>query len=50
MSGLRALRAGRLLDFFQIVSRILETYNSGSAYVSLSHWNGSPCADRKSVV
>jgi hypothetical protein len=41
----RALRAGRLLDFFQIVSRILDTYNSGSAYVSLSHWNGSPCAD-----
>jgi hypothetical protein len=41
----RALRAGRLLDFFQIVSRILDTYNSGSAYVSLSNWNGSPCAD-----
>jgi hypothetical protein len=41
----RALRAGRLLDFFQIVSRILDTYNSDSAYVSLSNWNGSPCAD-----
>jgi hypothetical protein len=41
----RALRAGRLLDFFQIVSRILDTYNSGSAYVSLSNWSGSPCAD-----
>jgi hypothetical protein len=41
----RALRAGRLLDFFQLVSRILDTYNSGSAYVSLSNWNGSPCAD-----
>jgi hypothetical protein len=41
----RALRAGRLLDFYQIVSRILDTYNSGSAYVSLSNWNGSPCAD-----
>jgi hypothetical protein len=41
----RALRAGRLLDFFQIVSRVLDSYNSGSAYVSLSHWNGSPCAD-----
>jgi hypothetical protein len=39
----RALRAGRLLDFFQIVSQILHNYNSGSAYVSLSHWNGSPC-------
>ncbi|HEV8068976.1 MAG TPA: hypothetical protein VGP76_14665 [Planctomycetaceae bacterium] len=41
----RALRAGRLLDFFQIVSRILDTYNPGSAYVSLSNWSGSPCAD-----
>jgi hypothetical protein len=46
----RALRSGRLLDFFQIVSRILDTYNSGSAYVSLSHWNGSPCADCGDVV
>jgi len=46
----RALRAGRLLDFFQIVSRILDTYNSGSAYVSLSAWNGSPCADCGDVV
>ena len=41
----RALRAGRLLDFFQIVSRILNTYNSGSAYVSLSDWDGIPCND-----
>jgi hypothetical protein len=41
----RALRAGRLLDAFQIVSQILDTYNSCSAYVSLSNWNGSPCAD-----
>jgi len=41
----RALRAGRLFDYFQIVSRILDTYNPGSAYVSLSNWNGSPCAD-----
>jgi hypothetical protein len=41
----RALRAGRLLDFFQIVCRILDTYNAGSAHVSLSNWNGSPCAD-----
>jgi hypothetical protein len=41
----QALRKGRLLDFFQIVSRILETYNGGSAYVSLSEWNGTPCTD-----
>jgi len=39
----RALRAGRLCDFFQIVSRILSTYNSASAYVSLSDWEGVPC-------
>jgi hypothetical protein len=46
----QALRTGRLLDFFQIVNRILETYNSGSAYVSLSEWSGSPCADCGDVV
>jgi len=40
-----ALRTGRLLDFFQIVTRILGTYNSGSAYVSLSQWDGIPCSD-----
>ncbi len=40
----RALRAGRLLDFFQLVSRILETYNPGGV-VALSEWNGSPCSD-----
>jgi hypothetical protein len=45
MSIERALQAGRLLDFFQVVSRILDTYNSSSAYVSLSGWDGSPCAD-----
>jgi hypothetical protein len=46
----RALRTGRLLDFFQIVSRILDTYNSGSAYVALSEWNGRPCSDCGGVV
>jgi hypothetical protein len=45
MSIERALQAGRLLDFFQVVSRILDTYNSGSAYVSLAGWDGSPCTD-----
>jgi hypothetical protein len=39
----RALRGGRLGDFFQIVSRILSTYNFASAYVSLSDWEGLPC-------
>jgi hypothetical protein len=46
----QALRTGRLLDFFQLVSRILDTYNSSSAYVSLSEWNGSPCADCGAVL
>jgi hypothetical protein len=45
MSIERALQAGRLLDFFQVVSRILENYNAGSAYVSLAGWDGSPCTD-----
>lgn len=40
-----ALRQGRLFDFFTIVARILSTYNSGSAYVSLSDWIGEPCVD-----
>jgi hypothetical protein len=41
----KALRAGRLLDFFQIVHRILNTYNAESAYVSLSDWDGITCSD-----
>jgi hypothetical protein len=45
-----ALRGGRLLDFFHLVGRILETYNAGSAYVALSEWNGSPCSDCGDVV
>jgi hypothetical protein len=43
-----ALAGGRLLDFFLLVRQILETYNGGSAYVSLSDWSGSEdvtCAD-----
>jgi hypothetical protein len=41
----RALVAGRLSDFFQIVAQILNTYNGGSAYVSLSDWEGIACSD-----
>ena len=40
-----ALAAGRLGDFFLLVSQILQTYNSSSAYVSLDEWYGLPCAD-----
>jgi hypothetical protein len=39
----RALDGGRLGDFFQIVSQILETYNPGSAYVELESWDGTSC-------
>ena len=40
-----ALTEGRLGDFFLLVSQILKTYNSSSAYVSLDEWYGLPCAD-----
>ena len=40
-----ALRQGRLFDFFLLVRQILETYNSGSAYTSLEHWDGRDCSD-----
>lgn len=39
----RALAEGRLCDFFQIVDRVLHTYNESSAYVSLSDWDGRRC-------
>ena len=41
----QALEQGRLLDFFFIVANTLQTYNSGSPYVSLENWQGMPCAD-----
>lgn len=39
----RALAAGRFLDFFTIVSQILQTYNPASAFVTLDRWEGSSC-------
>jgi hypothetical protein len=41
----RALLSGRLSDFFQIVAQTLHTYNGGSAYASLSEWEGRGCDD-----
>jgi len=38
-----ALRQGRLLDAFVLIRQILETYNSGSAYVRLEDWFGVEC-------
>lgn len=40
-----ALRSGRLLDFFQIVSNILHTYNGDGPHVSLDSWTNSVCVD-----
>ena len=41
----QALAEGRLGDFFLLVQQILQTYNSGSAYVPLDRWWNSTCAD-----
>lgn len=41
----QALQQGRLFDFFLLVRQILETYNSDSAYTSLSNWHGRDCSD-----
>jgi hypothetical protein len=40
-----ALTEGRILDFFLLVSRVLDTYNAGSAHVPLERWSGVPCRD-----
>jgi hypothetical protein len=40
-----ALNAGRLCDFFLIVSRLLNTYARGSAYIEISDWEGIRCQD-----
>lgn len=37
------LRSGRIYDFFQIVARLVATYNSGSAFVQLTAWEGVCC-------
>ena len=39
----QALADGRLSDFFQIVERVLKTYNPESAYCSLEDWEGREC-------
>lgn len=41
----KALREGRLCDFFMMVTAILNTYNPGSAYVDLDDWEGTACYD-----
>lgn len=39
----RALAEGRLGDFFQIVTRVMDSYNSESAYCQLEDWDGRDC-------
>lgn len=41
----RALRCGRICDFFLMIRSILNTYNPHSPYVSLDQWYGEPCDD-----
>ena len=38
-----ALEQGRLVDAFCLIRSVLETYNSGSAHVSLENWEGVSC-------
>lgn len=40
-----ALDQGRLFDFFELVARVLDTYNPMAAHVSLTFWYGFTCAD-----
>ncbi len=40
-----ALRQGRICDAFLLISGVLQTYNSGSPYISLNEWHGIACAD-----
>jgi hypothetical protein len=41
----RALAEGRLLDFFLLVSNLLNSYNAESPFVSLADWFAESCAD-----
>jgi len=38
-----ALAGGRICDFFTLVNSVINTYNSGSPYVSLDDWEGESC-------
>ena len=46
----RALREGRLLDFFMVVANILRTYNPNGPYVALADWSGARCGDCDDLV
>jgi hypothetical protein len=40
-----ALLSGRICDVFLLARAVLENYNSGSPFVSLENWDGTPCSD-----
>jgi len=40
-----ALISGRICDVFLLARSVLENYNSGSPFVSLENWDGTPCSD-----
>ena len=46
----RALAEGRLLDFFLLVSNLLQSYNAESPFVALADWFAESCADCGSLV
>lgn len=46
----QALAQVRLLDFFLLVTRVLNTYNSESPYVELALWRGATCSDCGTLV
>jgi hypothetical protein len=45
-----AVEGGRLSDLFCLIRSVLETYNSGSPYISLDNWYGRSCHDCGYVV
>ncbi len=40
-----AMVSGRICDVFLLARSVLENYNSGSPFVSLENWDGTPCSD-----
>jgi hypothetical protein len=40
-----AIASARICDVFLLARAVLENYNSGSPFVSLENWDGTPCSD-----
>jgi hypothetical protein len=41
----KALKQGRLTDFFSMIESILKVYNPDSPYVAIDEWSGEACYD-----